>query len=234
MDVPRPDPNQIDGYLVVLKPELALAKWRVEPERTRSAERVAAYSASLRTALPSVVPSRYRGIQRDAIDRWWEGESSAGDRMTNEQARRRIWELYGPDPCLHWTEPTLFDSDLLPTVEMAREILSLTDAPSDREILRVTRTNVAPTPKTIGFDVGYWGSDHFSLIADAMMMPQWHGCPPEQLGSLEPWARALNDQQLFPTAADAMEYRHWYLGQPWAEEESQPGEFQVIRAELAS
>jgi hypothetical protein len=230
VDVPRPDPNQIDGYLVVLKPELALAKWQVEAERTGSAE---VYSTALRTALPSIQPSRYRGIQRDAIDRWWEGEPSAGVRMQNDQARRRIWDLYGPDPCLRWTQPPWFDPDLLPTLEIAREILSLTDAPADRELLRVTRNDVAPTPKTIGFDVGYWGNDHFSLIADAMIMPQWHGCPPEELGSLDPWARALNDHQLFRTAANAMEYRRWYLGQPWAEEESGPGEFEVVRADLA-
>ncbi len=92
---------------------------------------------------------------------------------------------------------------------------------------------MAPTPKTIGFDVGCWGSGHFSLIADAMIIPQWHPCPPQQLGSLESWARVLNDELLFPTAADAEQYRRWYLGQPWAEEEGQPGEFQIIRADLA-
>lgn len=230
MDAPPPDPNQIDGYLVVLKPEVAFAKWQMEAERA-GVQSFGEYSATLRAAISAIDPQRYRGIQRDPIDRWWEGERD--ERSQNERARRRIWELFGPDPCLGWTQPPWFDPDLLPTLEMAGEILSLTDAPSDREILRVTRNDVAPTQKTVGFDVGYWGSDHFSLVADAMIAPRWHGCPPEHLGSLEPWARALNDHQLFRTAADAIEYRRWYIGQPWAEEESEPGEFQVIRADLA-
>ncbi len=189
--------------------------------------------AALRCALPTVSPSRYRGICRSPIDRWWEGEPAAGIRAPDEQARRRIWDLYGADPALHWEQPPWFDPDLLPTLEMAREILALTDAPSDREILRVTRNTVTPTHQTVGFDIGYWGSDHFSLISDVLIMPQWHGCPAEQLASLTPWGCALNDEILFPTAADAAEYRDWYLAQPWAEEESSAGEFHVIRVDLA-
>jgi hypothetical protein len=233
LDIPQPDPNQIDGYLVVLKPGPTFGAWKTYAERTAGAESVAAHSAALRTALPTIDPSRYRGFQRDAIDRSWDGDPSAGERAPNYRARCRIRDLYGPDPCLRWSQPPWFDPDLLPSIEVAREFLSLTDAPSDRELLRVTRINVEPTPNTLGFDVGYWGSDHFSLIADAMILPRWHSCPPEQLGSLEPWARILNDNMLFRTAAEAMDYRRWYLCQGWAEQESEPGEFQIIRADLA-
>jgi hypothetical protein len=38
---------------------------------------------------------------------------------------------------------------------------------------------------------------------------------------------------LFPTAAAAAEYRRWYLAQPFAEVEGFPGEFRVIRVDLA-
>jgi hypothetical protein len=115
---------------------------------------------------------------------------------------------------------------------VASKILALTDTPSDYEILLVTRDEIAPKSQTLGFDVGYWGSDHFSIIADAMVMPRWHRCPKEELDSLAPWGRRLNDHMLFPTVADALEYRGWYLTQPWAETETPSGQFQVIRADV--
>jgi len=232
-DVPPPDPNQNDGYLVVLKPPPAFAAWKAESRQWhRDTEAVASYSVLLRTALPTADVLRYRGVQRYPVDRWWEGEAS-GVPGQNERARRRIYELYGPNPCLSWTQPPWFDPDLLSSLDVAREIAGLTDEPVDREVVRVTRGTVAATPDTLGFDVGYWGSDHFSPLADAMLLPRWHACPPEQLSSLEPWVRRLNQNMLFRTAVEATEYRRWYLVQPWAEDESEPEEFQVIRVDLA-
>jgi hypothetical protein len=232
VDIAPPNPNQTDGYLVLLKPEVAFDQWKLEVEGTWSAESVEAYWTPLRNVLPSVRQSRYRGIQRNPIDRWWEGEASVREPKPNERARRHIWNLYGPDPCMHWVQPPWFDADLLPALEVAYKILALTDIPADYEILRVTRDEIAPTSQTLGFDVGYWGSDHFSIIADAMVAPRWHGCPGEQLSSLAPWGRRLNDHMLFPTVADALEYRGWYLTQSWAETEGAAGEFQVIRADV--
>jgi hypothetical protein len=112
MDVVAPDPNQVDGYLVVLKPGIAFARWRAEAERGASPEDVAAYLSQPRTAIPAIDRSRYRGIRREAIDRWWEGEPPGNACRPDEKARRRIWELYGPDPCLHWTQPPWFDAEL--------------------------------------------------------------------------------------------------------------------------
>lgn len=231
-DVHPPDPNQNDGYLVVLAPEAATAEWKSEAERDGRSEDVVAYCASLRRVISTADPLRYRGVQRYPIDRWWEGETP-GEDGPNLNARRRIYELYGPDPALQWSQPPWFDPDLLPTLEVAREILRLSDEPSRREVVRVTRGATASTTDTLGFDVGYWGSDHFSALADAVLLPRWHPCPPEQFASIEGWVRALNEHMLFRTAADAMAYRRWYLEQPWAEEESEPEQFQVMRVDVA-
>jgi hypothetical protein len=185
----------------------------------------------LRSTFPTADPLNYRGVQRYPIDRWWEGETS-DEHAPNFKARRRIHELYGPDPSLYWTQPPWFDADLLPTLDVALEILRLSDEPSKREVVRVTRGAAASTPDTLGFDVGYWGSDHFSALADAVLLPRWHACPPDLLTSVDPWVRTLNEHMLFRTATDAMEYRRWYLEQPWAEEESEPEQFQVIRVDF--
>jgi hypothetical protein len=31
----------------------------------------------------------------------------------------------------------------------------------------------------LGYDVGYWAGDHYSIIADTIITPTWHG-PPEK------------------------------------------------------
>lgn len=233
MDVPCPDPHQTDGYLVLLKPAAAVAEWQHQREQfERNATEAATYLAAVRVAFPDLEPSCYRGISRYPVDRWRENETPGDER--DALARLRLWELYDTDPTSRWRQPPWFDPDLLLNLEAAQEVLSLTDAPSERELLRVARGETIPGPKTIGFDVGYWGSDHFSIIADAMVMPRWHGCPAEQLGSLAVWGQRLNKHLLFPTAAGASEYLAWYVGQPWAETEDPAGQFQIIRADLTS
>jgi hypothetical protein len=230
MDIPAPDPNQTDGYLVVLKSEPLFAAWKAKMDSWVGSP-FDAYFAALRSALPEVVPASYRGISRRPVDRWDEDESQSGVELPNAVARWRIWELYGPDPTVYWTQPPWFDADLLPELDIAREILSLADDGRDRELVHVSRGALTISGTTLGFDVGYWGSGHFSIIADALLMPQWHGCPEKDLESLTPWGCSLNGNMLFPTAALASRYRDWYVYQPWAEEESEPGEFQVIRVD---
>jgi hypothetical protein len=231
-DLP-PHPNQTDGYLVLLNPERALAKWQLDTAKRRrdtdpaKAGQWQAYFSALRDALPSVDPSRYKGISRYPVERY------AGNLPgPNELAELRIHELYGDyfDSRSDWQAG--FDGDLLPTLDIAREILELTDTPSDHEIIRVARDDMVPGSKTLGFDIGYWGSDHSSIIADAMIMPLWHPCPEDELGALASWGSRLNDHMLFPTAADAVGYRNWYRTRSWAESEGMPNEFQIIRADI--
>lgn len=230
MEPRPPDPRQADGYLVVLKPELAFASWR----RGTTGEGFETYWSQLRAALPDVVPERYAGIARFPIDRWWKGDEGIEPPGPNTNARRRIFDLFGPDPTLHHSAPPAFDPDLLPSVELAEEIRELSDDPSRYEVLRVTRRTGDVTEGTLGFDVGYWGSDHFSALCDAMMMPRWHGAPLEAFEALRAWSAKLTPAQLFTTAENAGDFRTWYLAQPWAELEGYPGEIEVIRVDASA
>ena len=237
MEIPCPDPNQFDGYLVVLKTDPAILSWRrwlQELDPSQSTESIDAYMAVLREELSSIRCGHYRGIQREAIDRWSESERSWTIRVPDQHARHRMWELLGPDPTSKWAQPPWFDADLLPTVEQAREIHALTEAPTDREIIRLTRGDYALTSRTLGFDIGYWGSDHFSLIGDTVVMPRWHPCPPDELPDLEERTLRLNENLLYPSASDAIAFRAWYLSRPWAEEESPAGQFEIIRVDSVS
>lgn len=227
MEPRLPDPLQADGYLVVLKPDIAFASWR----RGASGEAFETYWAALRLALPRLVPERYAGIARFPIDRWWTGEEGIEPVRPNTKARRRIFERFGPDPTLRDSSPPAFDPDLLPTVEHAHEILALTDDPSIQEVIRATRRSTEARGGTLGFDVGYWGSDHFSALCDSLLMPRWHGAPPEAFDALRSWGEKLTPAQLLATSADAHAFRSWYLAQEWSERESFPGQIEVIRVD---
>lgn len=224
-----PDPDQRAGYLVLLRPEIALERWRDEAvgDSVKNQE----YVAALRGVHPGLANPRYRGIQRYALEREETGPTRTGADL---RAARRLFELYGPDPTLHWGQPPWFDPDLIDDPVRAREILALTDDPAEHELVYVIRGTATRDARTLGFDVGYWGSDHFSLIADVMVMPRWHPAPPTVLNVLAVWAARLNSMLLFTTAEAAAEYRAWYRAQDWAEHEAPPDQFQIIRVDQPS
>jgi hypothetical protein len=231
-DVPLPDRDQQEGYLVVLRPELVPAEWQAELAARGTHVASAPYFSALRAALPTVEASRYRGISRYPVDRWWEKESPSEEK--NSLARLRLWEWYGPDPTLSWQTDSPFDADLISSMPEAEEICGLTDEPLRYEVVRVTRGTATTSAATAGFDIGHWGGKHFSILCDAMMMVRWHPCPVEDLHSLEPWSRKLNEHMLFAREVDASEYRRWYLGQPWAEAEGLPNQIQIVRVDLTA
>lgn len=227
-----PDPDQRAGYLVLLRPEQALERWRNEVmARSSDPAKFQEYIAALRRMQPGPSKPRYRGIQRYPLQREEAGPDRTGADL---RAAGRLFELYGPDPTLRWSQPPWFDPDLIDDPVRAREILALTDDPAEHEVAYVVRGTDTPDARTLGFDVGYWGSDHFSLIADALVTPGWHPAPLEVLDVLAVWAARLNSMLLFTTAEAAAEYRAWYRAQNWAEQETAPGQFQIIRVDQPS
>jgi hypothetical protein len=91
------------------------------------------------------------------------------------------------------------------------------------------RDYALPQPGVLGYDVGYWSGDHFSLINDTLVAPLWHPPQPEDFQELAAHAHELNNHVLFPSASLAAKFRQWYLTKPWAETEYEPGEFCLIR-----
>ena len=62
-----------------------------------------------------------------------------------------------PECGVSWQQPPWLDDDLVPGLGAAREVLSLTDNPSEDELVEVNHETTSSTPLTLGFDVGYWG-----------------------------------------------------------------------------
>ncbi|MDJ0976670.1 MAG: hypothetical protein QNJ98_19595, partial [Planctomycetota bacterium] len=122
------------------------------------------------------------------------------------------------------------DEDLLPSFELAAQVHALVDDPLGFEIVRLSRFDPKRNRATLGFDVGYWGGD-FSLICDTLIAPKWHPAPEEDYEALRVQTRRLNRHVLFDSEEAGWAFRHWYVQQPWAETEFEPGEIQVVRVD---
>lgn len=228
-----PDAEQTSGFLVVQLPSVALLAYEVQLAAGDHEGNYFGYVKSLWEALPRVAPEMYRGIARGVLRRYEEGEDQDRGVGPEREARVMLLERLGPDPNEEYALE-FHDPDLLPDLAFAREVIAATETPSDWEVIRVARETTKGTPVTLGFDVGYWGSDHFSLIGDTMFMPRWHPAPPEDFEELRAQSEGLNAAALFDTSDAAHRFRDWYLTKSWAEEEGYPAKFQVIRVDEVS
>jgi hypothetical protein len=225
-------PTPIRGHLIVrLAPEAFLRALAVAGEGN---PRYEAYVRGLWASLPTVAPRRYRGISRDPLQPIFEtGVQTVPGVGPDWVAKVKMREGVHPgssDPS-YWR---VLDPDAVVDVDFAREVVAQTDHPAEWEVVLVERDVPDVTADTLGFDVGYWGGDHYSLIQDAMLVPRWHAPDPDDFEALSDHARRLNEHQLFASFADADAYRSWYRTRPWAEGEfveDGEAEFQVIRVD---
>jgi hypothetical protein len=220
---------QLTGYAIVQKMErylLNYMNWQMTRQNLH-------HLSALRDAAPFFDASAYRGTGRP-----WVRPLPSLDPKINEQfadtgcdlgteatASRRFRELIGEGEL----EPDI-DEDLFQEDSMAKEIFSLLDCPDDYELLRLSRREFPKSNCLLGYDIGYWGGDHFSLICDSFVAPIWHPPQPEAFHTLVAKLRAVNTYLLFPTPETAVEFRAWYRKQDWAETETGSiDEFQIIQ-----
>lgn len=112
-----------------------------------------------------------------------------------------------------------------------QEALELVPASEQIELVRLRRQSFSSEESVLGFDVGYWGGDHFSIICDSIVTPTWHPPQPEDFGAIAEALHGLNDSLLFPNEEEAAAFRARYVRFPWAETEGHPGEFEIIQVE---
>jgi hypothetical protein len=228
--VSSPPSEQSRGHLIVRTAPAAF-RWALEHAElgVRDPQEYRDRVEQLWAVLETVSPQRYRGISRDPLTRIFDGDVQSSPGVGPDWvARVKVRERLGLSPLSHDWEG--FDPDLVNDLAFAREVAAATDRPGDWEVIAVEQEARERAPLTLGFDVGYWGSDHYSLISDAMLVPTWHGPDPEDFEELLPHARRLNDHQLFDSWEHASAYREWYRGRSWAESEFDD-EFRVIRVD---
>jgi hypothetical protein len=123
---------------------------------------------------------------------------------------------------------------LIQDLAIAEQLQTVVDSPGNFEIIEVAREAFLTQYKFLGFDIGYWTGDYFSLICDSIVMPQWHPTAPESFEELEKLIRCLNEYILFPSTEDADKFLKYYRSQSWAEEEYPIGEFCIIQVAAVS
>ena len=219
---------QRSGYAIVQRVEFDLEDYM----RLSTTQQHLHHLRALRESAPFLDPSRYRGIGRFWLQPFpslapaiIEAFADTGVDMSTEAiARRRFRELLGetqfsPD----------FDDDLMKTETQAREIFSLLDDASRFELLLLRRGEFDPSARLLGYDIGYWGGDHYSLISDSFVAPSWHPPQPDAFQALAEQLRCLNHSLLFPSPEAARSFRSWYRTQDWAETEGHEDEFEIIQ-----
>ncbi len=189
----------------------------------------------LRDAFSMFDVGRYRGISRQPLlpyptleqkvidDFEATFEATGVDMKSNAEARKRFCVILGDRP-----DDLEDDEDFLPSLREAREVLNLTDDPSIWELIHLSRGDARGVGTLLGFDVGIWGGDHFSLIADTIVIPRWHPPIPDDFTDLASALSCLNENLLFNSPADAAEFKKFYMSKPWAETEPPDG-FWVVR-----
>ena len=220
---------QTEGYMIALKPGPLLDQYAESYAAQQNREPL----QELRDAFTMFDVGRYRGISRDplvaypsleqsVIDAF---EATGMDMKSNAEAQRRFREILG-DP----TDILDIDEDILASPRDAWEVVALTDDPSMWEIIHISRGDTKGIGTLLGYDVGYWAGDHFSLIADSIVVPRWHPPVPDDFADMVAALSCLNANLLFKSATDAVEFKRFYKSKPWAEtEEVDGGEFYVIK-----
>jgi hypothetical protein len=217
------------GYALMKMPLVLNAAYELSPFAQRNRDEI----SQLRDKLTTVKPAAYRGIARCPLseipepDPGWVGATPPISLETrDDKARRRFLEILGGHhTCDH------YPCSLFPTLALAHELLLLVDHPEEYEVVRLSRDS-SEAGHLLGFDVGDWSGGNYSILCDSIIWPRWHPPVPVALSDLAHHIETLNDFMLFPDRASAERFRSFYLTQSWAETESEPGEFCVIRVEL--
>jgi hypothetical protein len=190
---------------------------------------------TLRQATAFLNPRLYRGICREPLQPFpsldplfLDAPESEEWLASNRAARIRFRELQG-----ELEDDLDLNLDCVDRLEDAREIHSLLEDRHEYEIILLERDASGSAPLLLGYDIGYWVGDHYSLICDSLVTPTWHPPQPEDFAELAAYARGLNEHVLFPDRTSAEAFREFYRSRDWAETESEPGEFCIIRVSAA-
>ena len=215
-------------YIIVEKSDIAYGGYIAfvqQRDWTRNIER-------LHSSLPTLDPSAYRGISRNPITAFPTADldqlsfSDSGDVALHTTARLAMLEFQ------QRVSPDDYGHAMLATYNHAQEVYILLDPTTRNNYeLLCLRQDEQSEDTTIGYDIGYWGGDFFSIICDSMIMPMWHPPSWDDLPSLAQQAASLNSHCLFPSYAKALAFRSWYCSCSWAEQETKQAPFDIIRVD---
>jgi hypothetical protein len=193
----------------------------------------------LRQSLSFLNPIAYRGISRNPLSAFPIADIAVLQKSNyhgvdiNPTAKLKMLELQGNPPAID--DPD-FDSSMLLSIEQAIEVNSVLDSDkrNNYEIIKISRQSKSRINSTLGYEIGYWGGDFFSLICDSAIWPMWHGPSWSDVPELAQQLKVLNKYLLFDDFNQAVAFRKWYKTKEWAETEFDEGEFCIIRVDECS
>ena len=206
------------GYLILQKPELIIKSYE---ERIASGNFGDKYKR-FRNALSDFNPTNYLGISRLPL---------FGVPKELQSTYEEIFEPEAQDYIAILEEQNLSDSDLIFEHDEAIKIFTKIIHKQCYDIVCVRNDFFKNNTNVLGFDIGYWDGDHFSLIADTIVIPTWHGPPEKDYDELANKLKSLNENLLFNTFKEADDFKKYYKTKSWAEIEDFEGEFCIIKVQ---
>jgi hypothetical protein len=199
------------GYLIVLKPEVNIARY--EAKHMKGNEET---FREFRAVFSKFNPQCYRGISRSPFESHSEiilKTLFKKEKQINKAAQLKLREII-PE-----ATADIYDDCLISEAKDAHLIYQMLEDRDNWEIINIRRNNIKTDDTILGFDVGYWGGDHFSLIADVIVTPMWHPPAPDDWAEVAEKLSCLNRNLLFETPEAAAEFKAYYKTKPWAETE---------------
>ena len=220
--------KQQEGYGIFWKPE-KLVDWYLHSLSRRPSPAI----DRMLEVFPAEERAAYRGVFRRPIMPLSADGPFSDDMYRNPTGMKAARMLFRDFLDVGRSEQNEdHDKDLLDSIAEAQQVFALLDRESEFEICRLRREPFDVNGQTLGFDVGYWGGDHFSLIADSYVIPSWRPPPPHEAPEVAARLADLNSHLLFATGDEAAQYRDFYRRRGWGERERYPGEFEIIQIDF--
>ena len=206
------------GYLILEKPEEVLRKYE---ERISIQNYIEEYR-KFRNTFSDFNPNEYLGVSRNPL-------FAVSQNLQSEY--KEIQEPDAQDYLSVLEEQNLSSDDLIFDYNEAIKTYTKIVNKNRYDIIQDRKDTFEDNNNILGFDIGYWNGDHFSLIADTIVIPTWHGPLEDDYNELKNKLKVLNKNLLFKTFKEAEDFKKYYKSKSWAETEDIEGEFCIIQVQ---
>ena len=197
------------AYLIVEKQNIVVDKYLNSMKKNNY---FCEYYNNLRKYFFDIDPNNYKGISRNVL----------------YSVPKKIKELFDdiPEPDAQYFMDEIlekYENDEVDLIYNLQDCLAVYNKINGKQnyeiIMSIKDENNKSFEDFLGYDIGYFGGDNFSIISDSILLPMWHGAPENAYPELKPYLKLLNKNLLFNKLDEAREFKEYYLGQKWAEKD---------------